>query len=366
MKVIAMGAYGEIISRFIQGGFPKTATCSAGQILDMVTDLLVGTKEYRQGPKPSIESLYTIRQTLLKAIERGVSIPVVVPWGGRKMDKTLGLDIAEVSALKQLVQVDTAIRKVYAPGLQIRIRIEDLNAQWLYKEATGIKGYSYDLKTLIDLVKGETQMIGVLETEMMNYGEYMQLSAQYSDLLRTVIKIQIMSPKADIKEISAFRELLSKGWKGEIPPEQREYYMKRYRKLYPDEGEDAHIAKLADYFGGSKARYDLNGLGAPRLEDGSYLQINFATPVPGAPRDMFSNTLYYRTIPESFGRSHIAPWRGKGYIEILDDNPIPKITCEKINGMYENEIVIGDNGSGVRLRADYTLATAVIPIGMMV
>jgi hypothetical protein len=366
MKVTSMGEYGEIISRYFQSGFPKSATTSKSQILDIVTDLLVGTKEYRQGPKPSVESLYTIRQTLAKAIEKGVSIPVVVPWGGRKMDKTLGLDVAEVSAIRQILQVDNVVRKVYAPGLKIRIRIEDLNAEWLYKEITGIKRYSYDLKTLVDLVKGEAQMIGVLETEMMDYGEYMQLSARYSDLLKTVLKVQTMSPNADIREISAFKELLSKGWKGEIPLEQREYYLKRYRKLYPELQEDDYITKLADYFGGSKARHDMKGLGAPTLEDGSYLQINFATPVPGAPRDMFSNTLYYRTIPESYGRTHIAPWRGKGYIEILDDNPIPKITCEKINGMYESEITIEGEDNSVNVRTDYTLATAVIPIAMMV
>lgn len=325
MKVTGKGEYGELIRHYFQGSFPEIAVKKGKDLLNILTDVLVGSKDLRYGPLPSPEALVTIRKTIQKAIEFGEPIPILVPWGGRKMDKNLSLDIAEISGLKQLLRVDECVRKSYAPGLLIRVRIEDINAEWLYNDQQGIQEYSEGMTKLIGMIKGNTKIIGVLESQMMGRMDYFRKANEYSPLLQRVLESKRLYPTVETKDILAYQELISRGWVGEIPQEQREYYIGRYRKLYPNQSEEVYEKLLADYFAGSKARYDLNGRGDPKTEVGSFIQINFAHPVPGAPATIFNNTLYYRTIPACLTRTHIAPWRAKGYLSVIGDIVTPKI-----------------------------------------
>lgn len=365
MKVIGMGEYGEIISRYFQHSFPKVAKISKDDLLEILTDLLVGTKDYRYGPKPKIEALYTIRQTLAKSIELGVAIPVLVPWGGRKADAKLSVDIAEVSALKQLIRLDEAVKSFYPAGLHIHIRIEDLGAQWIYRTEDlddSIDQYSSDMTKLVKILRGTTHIEPIREGDLMDKDEYFRLSEKYSLLIEGTIQALKAYKDLDINAIPEFVELKSLGWKGEIPEAQRNFYIDRYKKLYPNEREAMYDLMVSDYLGGSKARYDLNGRAEPDSSVGSYIQITFVPPIPSAPRELFSNTLYYRTIPESSGRTHIAPWRGKGYLEILDDAPIPKVTSTKIMDLEESEVTLTSDIEDISLtiRADYRLTSAMM------
>lgn len=359
MKIIGQGEYHDIISRYFQSSFPAIAAIKGKDMLDVITQILVGSKDLRYGSMPSPENLVTIRKTIMKSVEMGHPIPVLVPWGGRKMDKHLQMDVAEVFALKQLLRVDECIRKVYEPGLRIRVRIEDINAKWLYKEETGIEGYSDGLQRLINILKGDTKIIGVRESEMMDEGEYMKLAAEYAELLNSMITMQMDYPRLKAEDIPAYQTLLSRGWKGTIPQEQRDYYIERYKRMYPGLESSEYIGRLAEYFAGSKARYDLNGRGEPKDIIGSFIQINFAHQVPGAPDGIFNNTLYYRTIPGNMSRTHIAPWRSKGYLQMIEEQVTPKLVfpgveIRELEKSYVTFINENDEDDKVIVRADYT------------
>ena len=369
MKIIGKGEYAEVIQRYFQRGFPKSVTMSKDNLLEILTDLLVGTKEYRYGPKPKVESLFTIRQTLIKAIELNAPIPVLVPWGGRKADPTLSVDVAEASALKQLIALNEVVKQFHPAGLHIHIRIEDLGASWIYRVQDvedSIEHYSSDMVRLINILKGDTHIEAIRESKLMNKDEYFKLSEKYSELIEETITDLKAYKDLDINTVPAFMKLKEMGWKGVIEKDQQNYYIERYKKLYPGKKEAEYVLMLADYLGGSKARYDLKGRGEPDSAVGSHLQITFVPPVPGAPRNMFSNTLYYRTVPESSGRTHIAPWRGKGYIEIVDDYPVAKVTYSgrDIADLEVSEVHLtedgGDEGNPLILRADYRVS--VVPI----
>lgn len=375
MKIFQGSEYGLIIKRHIQSSFPKVAEIKGKDLLEVLTSIMVGSKELRYGPIPPPENLVTIRKTILSAIEKNLPIPVLVPWGGRKMDKRISIDVAELSGLKQLIAVDTCIKKVYAPGLLINIRIEDTNAEWLYKETEGIERYSFSMAKLIDIVKGDTKMQGVRESSIMDKEQYMLLSSHYSNLLNIVITGRVMGIEND-DTVGAMIELEKAGWKGIIPHEQINYYLERYERLYPDTLPSKRIGMLADYFAGSKVRYDLKGRAFPETEVGSFIQINFAHPVPAAPDGLFNNTLYYRTIPNSHGRTHISPWRCKGYLEITGDRVHTKIINpgSRIEELNESVTVLTDDNDKnvVELSTDYVYeggfleAMADMPYGMMI
>lgn len=325
IKIVDNGEYGEIICRFLQSNLHKVVKVEGNDLWEILSDILIGTKETRFGPRPTPENAVVIRSVVKKATDMALPIPILIPWGGRKMDKNLSLDVAELSALRQLLHVDEMVKKFYAPGLIMRIRIEDINARWLYKENEGIDDYSSSLQSLIRLIKGDSKILGVRESEVMNLDEYMTLAEEYSELLSKAIWAMEEFPDMDIMQIPEYVTLLEKGWKGDIPKHQRDYYLDRYKRLYPGKEKEEYYSMLADYFAGSKVRYDLNGRCAPMTRVKDFIQINFAHPVPGAPRSIFSNTLYYRTVPESMGRTHIAPWRAKGFLEIMDDIVTPKL-----------------------------------------
>ena len=117
----------------------------------------------------------------------------------------------------------------------------------------------------------------------------------------------------------------------------------------------------ADYLGGAKARYVLNGRAAPTscIEGDPYIGISFVPPIPGAPVSLFSNTLYYRTVPMKDGRTHIAPWRAKGYLEIGDGDEVKvKVTSwryEVVADLSPAKVELSDRGEVITIDTDYLL-----------
>ena len=365
-KIINNDPYGQVICRWFNQSFPKLAPISKQSTLEIISSLMIGTKENRLGPIPPPEHLVVIRETIRKSIELGLPIPVLVPWGGRKTNPNLSVDMAEVSALMQLITLDDAVRQYHAPGLLINIRVEDLGADWLYTDtyldymegAFGVEKYCYDFTSLTEVLCADKNIKAISENDLMPARAYYDLSLSYTELIYDTLSILNSQKGVDIESIKSYQQLVNLGWKGTFPEEQQEYYYSRYRALYPGKSEDSYRKMLAKYLGGAKARYDLNGRGEPKT-DGTFIQITFVPPVPGAPTGMFNNTLYWRTCPASQSRTHIAPWRAKGYLKISDDEVQVKIANfgeEIISELYSSETTIQRSPvESVVIKTDYLL-----------
>lgn len=333
MKAITLSApdngYNEIICRHFTQRFPKAFKANKAELLEIITEILIGNKDLRYGSMPKVEKLVKVRDTITKSISANLPIPTLVPWGGRKGTAGYELDTAEVSALYQLINLDEQIRRYYEPGLLMNVRIEDLNAYWLYRNdnksvVPDTDRYSDGMVNLIKILGVNTKIEGVKESCMMDAGLYWKTAEGYSDLIFNYLMVSNAFPD-DAQSTDEWKKLAATGWKGIIPKDQREYYIQRYKAWDPYMTDMQATRKLADYFGGSKARLDLHGKGAPETEVGSYIQLNFTPPVIGAPDEIFNNTLYIRTVPLKDARSHIAPWRAKGYLEISGDRVKDKI-----------------------------------------
>lgn len=303
ITILSQGEYSNIICKYFQQSFPKVAKISNSNLLEILTTILIGTKDTRYGSLPSIESQFTIRKTIMDAIEMKLPIPMLFPWGGRKMDPKLSIDIAEVSAIKQMLYLDETSQKFHEPGLLMNIAIEDTGARWLYNSEDGIQQYSSDMSKLVTILKGDSKMHAILESNLMDTKDYFRRSAELADLLYIVITA-LENGSNNLSQLPAWHKLNEIGWKGEIPKEQRHYYLERYERLYPGRDKSEYIQMLANYFGGSKARYEMHGRGEPKTRIGSYIGGSFTSPIPGAPPSLFNKNLYYRTIPESYGRTH--------------------------------------------------------------
>jgi len=328
IKVLNDDPYESVIENYLSSTFNKVITPSDKNLLNILTTILVGDKNIRLGSVPEIENLVEIRKVISDSIDKNIPIPILTAWGGRKTIATELVDTAELSAIHQLLRLDSCVKVYYPKGILVHIRIEDTGAYWLYRgnsptvNIKSINKYSADFATLVETFRGDSFITPIRESILMDTNEYFSLSKRYSNVLLPVISTRMLDYNAPLSTESK-RKLESIDWQGDIPSEQITHYLNTYSRLYPDDTIESNVIKLADYLGGAKARYVLEGRAAPADK---YIGISFVPPIPGAPSSIFNTTLYYRTIPASDGRTHIAPWRAKGYLEISRDSVKAKLT----------------------------------------
>ena len=351
--------YGEVIRRYFEKEFPEVSTPGKGSLLEILSEIINATKELRYGPMPSPESLVVIRDVIRKSIELSAPIPVLTAWGGIKGNMTAQVDVAEVSALQQLINLDHKIRKIYSPGLQLNIRVEDTGAYWLYRDMNRVEqiaNYTQNFSALVAILKGSSNINAVPESMFMNYPDYEKRSMELRHPLMEYLVVTDAYPESAGKT-QEWKRLQETGWLGEIPKEQRDYYRSRYKALYPHLSDVEATWMLADYFAGAKARYDLKGRAVPQSEVGSHIQMSFVPPIPGAPTSLVGNTVFYRTVPYSQGRSHIAAWRAKGYLAIDNEGIHPKVTTwndhEKLAEMTGHTTTLSDGSRSITIGTDY-------------
>ena len=321
-KVLNTDPYGKSMCQWFQKKFPKIIIPTGNDLVDILSGLIYSTKENRYGSIPAVESQVIVRNVIREAMDSYEPIPVLIPWGGRKAGSKDSIDLAEVSAVLQIVELNTAIRQFYEPGLLINIALEDIGARWMWRHEDNISEvvnkYTADMVQLVYILADGAGIMAIPESDKMGLKAYIEKSERYNSLLANVLKDKWTTPEIDNRDIPEFSILQDLGWKGELDFSQIEYYMSRYKALYPQNSIEDNLNMLSDYFAGAKARYDLDGKCAPdNLRTGRYIKISFTPEVPGM-ATLHSNTAYWRTIPLSQARTHIAPWRSKGYFQIKD------------------------------------------------
>lgn len=357
-EVLGYSEYSGCINSYFKREFPNPAKTSKTETLEILADIFFGTKETRFGPLPSPESQVAIREVIRYAIEGGLPIPMRIPFGGIKADRTGDIDIAELVAIKRVAALNDAIRMYYPPGIRANILIEDVNAVYLYgKDFTPeITRYSANLSRLVEIIAEKTGIWPVRESHLFTQTQYEEQAEKSYPLLLNYLTSGVTGYG------TSYDALLASGWKGEIPEEQRAFYRDRYMNLYPGMTYREATEMMARYFAGSKARYDLKKKGNPSEEEyqGKFIQLSFVQPVPGAPENMFSNVLYYRTLPLSEARSHMPAWRSKGYLKIDGKNSVKaKITnfhdTETLSQLQPMTVKVSNDTESVIVRADFLL-----------
>ncbi|MDD5649112.1 MAG: hypothetical protein PHF86_01655 [Candidatus Nanoarchaeia archaeon] len=361
MKIINQDEYGSTICQWFHKEFYKLAECCQKEIVDIITTLIISTKDNRYGPIPNPESQVIIRDVIRKSIKLNIPIPFLTGWGGRKPFTVTGIDVAEVLAINQILTLNRCIKKYYEPGIKVNIRVEDTGANWLYRKdptnKVAVKEYSNNFSKLIDILQDEPVITIKKESDMMEEQSYFNLSSQYSKYIFDVLTLQIAYPDKNIEETPEYQKLNNIGWRGIIPKEQRDYYLNRYKHLCPNLNEEEYVNMLSDYFGGSKARYDLNGTGKPITEIGNHIHLTFVAPVPGVPESLFNNAVYWRTLPATQGRTHISPWRAKGYFKINGEitGKITSFRDPLIEQLTPSFTILQKEKESLKIQTDYLL-----------
>lgn len=371
LRINSEEPYGKLISNHINRTFPKNANFKECELVEAISNILIGTKEYRYGCLPVPEHLVTIRKIIRLSIQNNKPIPILIPWGGVKSDFFSQIDVAELVAIQRLVQINEEVKQFYPLGLDIVVRIEDLSGYSLFSKEKHQKAireaidfYSQNLVNLFQILDPSISLR--LETKMINEHLYMNdFNICYPKMLDYLIESEkaIETKSIDVTELNTYKTLTDFGWQGIISYEQRQHYYKAYQRLYPDITQKGIIERLALYFTGSLAKKRLLMSGAPYKWKGQFIQLTFVPPVEGLPEGYDYHYVYQRTLPLSEARTHIPPWRGKGYLSINGNEVKFKITSfgnkDLINQLIPATVEVCDDNmiKICKISADYLLVS---------
>lgn len=347
--------YASAIEAFLVQQFPANLDCP-GTVLEAVTTAFVATSQTRQGPAPKPEGLVAIRKAIASAIDRHAPIPVLVPWGSRK-PWPLTLDLAEFMALRQLQALQERVQRFHTPGITLQLGIEDLGGYYLWADESddvvhAAKRYVEDLQALVQVLGLTDWLHAVPESNLVSAVVFNAAADKFYAPLRDWLHD---------KSPSALRELRRLGWHGDVAPAMVDFYLHQYEKMYPNRSHRYRLDKLAMYLGQSAARYQVGAkLAFENWATYGFVQINFTQDIPGVPATLADRRLYYRTLPMRFARTHVAPWRAKGYLQLHDGTTAqPKIVAPSTVNLEDftkaTMDLSDDHGHRVTLATDYTI-----------
>lgn len=362
--------YGDQICQYLKEQFPVIYSTDNDK-LEILSTLLLGTKETRYGPLPSPEGQVKVRQVIKTNLGEGLPIPIMIPWGSIKANFTEDIDIAEVMTIKRLVSLNTAVKRHYQPGLQIIIRIEDTSGYSLFSidgDATVMKSkidrYSAKFQTLVRILEPSGSIKAWRESEMPNADKFASTMEVNIPLMEKYLRAShFYMENKDVTSsihLPEYHDLVKAGWTGYISNEQRNHYFNTYRRLYNDQNMDRLIKRLAIYLACALTRKQLNMNGVLPSWDFGHIQISFVPPTKGLPEGYNNHYLYYRTLPLSAARTHIPAWRAKGYLKINGTSICPKLATfsdtEIIDGLMPVVVTLAHKAIGaVDIHVDYLL-----------
>lgn len=353
--------FAGVIEGFFAAEFPAAMIVDVGTTLDLTTKALIGTSRLRVGPAPDPESLVAIREVVRDAIEKGTPIPILVPWGSKKPKNHASVDVAEVCAFKQLACIARRVTAHHAPGVDIRVRVEDASGYHMFADDRGARAaterYCADLKSLVRVLGINKFVELVFESSLFDEREFARRTDELIPIMARYISETDEKGLDSREQLESWALLREHGWQGIIPVVQREHYRTAYSKLYPGISKDAATLRLASYLSGSLIRRKLKGSGDHPAWGGKFLQIPFVGPVPGAPAGLTLRNLYYRTVDSKLAATHIPPWRAKGYLKINGREATPKITSWQQDLDFTPCSAVLTNGTDtVDVACDYVVA----------
>lgn len=351
--VEAEDPYVSLIESFIGKEFPQFFCSKTENIVDAVIDEFLATKQVRIGPKPNPESIVMMRDVVRRAVQAERSIPILIASAAVKVPLGNEIDLAELSAIRILGNLQDRILHYYKHGVDVRIRMEDLTELVLTPDNPDVTDLAADY---VGKFKGLVRALGYDEFIHPIKESIMGDASEFLDKVQNLVPafkyyLEKSDKYADPKHHFGWIEKL--GWKGPISLETRDFLSARYEKMYPGTTRDQHREMMADYFAAILARHQMGIIGNDKSFEGR-LEISFNPPLPNHPP--ISTRVQYRSVPLSQSSNNRPYWLAKGYMRISNDNDARLALGDWKNEEYhEGHLVLNSGTESVSIRADYVL-----------
>lgn len=345
----------EVIERWMGREFPLLSSGRTDDVMIAVVEEIIASKQYRVGPRPNPESEVLIRDAVRQLVSAQLPINVLIPSAAVKLPFGSNLDVAELAALKVLDCLNRRVKRHYAPGISVRMRMEDLTEYTITRDQPSIElitaQYISQFARLVKVLGYSEWMTLVPESSLVDRDSWDIVTDEYTQLFLDFLNETDDKPNTPVPQSSI---LSIDGWKGGVSLEMREYLKARYRKSYPNVYDAQHNLMMARYLSAILAR---KALGATGAVPGKRVELTFAPALPDAP--LASPRVYYRTVPLSQTSMHIPYWAAKGYL-VLSDHQDPTIKVVQAGTLVPNITtgtiqITGEDGSHAYVQADYVL-----------
>ncbi len=315
--------------RFISASYPgaPVARPTPGRVVDGVLAEFVGTKGVRLGPMPSRASTEQMRTAVQACIDAGLPIPVLIPSAAVKVPPAAGeLDLAELSAIRQLMALQGRVAQHYGPGLHFRIRFEDAVELLISEGVPGLRcavdRYTRNFAALTRLLGADRYIEGVRETdyapELTIMGEAKRAANYFLAYLHDSHDLE----DREHPQLHTYRLLQQVGWSGGVSHELRGFFRQRFLRNYPERAEEQHYPMVARYLGSIVARRRCGAVGIDRSWPG-HLELSWVPAIPGT--ESTGCRIYYRTAPRVVTSDHLAPWVARAVVRRPGDGGQPRI-----------------------------------------
>ena len=349
-------AYASTIEGYVKSVFPQTIQPDES-VEEFVLHVINGSRDTRQGSLPNVTSQAAILEIIKAAVKEKQPIPILVGAGTKKPKINESVDIAELSTLHILSSLNDCVKKYYAPGIKVTIRLENLTGRMLESDHNypSMDKYVEDFLALVEILRYENFIEVIPETRMVSLNEF----KEEFDRLYPIFNAYLTATSGidDIELMTAnpnYVLLRSNGWQGIIPHIMRNYYFDRYRASYPNRSQAFYIEMLARYFATTMTRSILKTSGAKVPS----IQLSFVPPIPGVPEGLHTPRVYYRSVEMKHCKHNLAFWRGKGYLKLFESGEV-KICIASWNdlpaGLETGYLDIFRGTYSVRVKADFLL-----------
>lgn len=332
-----------LVDRFLVNELPGATFEQGEAVVDKISSLFMGTRNVRLAGCPSPESQVLIRSVIREAMAQGKPIPVLSAAGPKKSNSGQ-IDLAEFSAMQQLVCLQERVLKYYEPGMSFRIRLEDTTGTFLepVDSTAEMNQYCTDFIRLCRLLE---ERIGGHFLEPWRESSNVEQSGKMLKLAHHNIKaFEHAYLTGDSSGVEAA------GWRSGVGQDWRDFLDERYSKLFPQWTEERRAYQAARYLSSTLARHltQMSGATPDWTVNGAHLDVSFATPAPGAAKA--STRVYYRTMSVKQTKQHLPYWRGKGYFRLVDGSlRMGLVRCTDSNSFVPGKLTLASTDGSIKL-----------------
>lgn len=303
---------------FIASSYPGACAVQPvpGHAIEGVLAEFVGTKAVRLGRQPTPESIEAMRAAIAACVSVDAPIPVLIPSAAVKVPPGAAqLDLAELSAIRQLVTLQGRVVQHYGPGLRFRIRMEDAVEVLISEGVPGLRcavdGYGRSLQALSRLLGAGKFVEVVRETDYAPEITILSAAKQAANYFLAYLYDSHDLGDEEHPQLHSYRLLQREGWTGGVSHELRSFFRERFRRNYPDRPDEQHYPMVARYLGSIVARRRCGAVGIDPAWP-AHLELSWVPAIPGT--EPTSCRVYYRTAPRVVTTDHLAPWVARAVV----------------------------------------------------
>ena len=363
VKYLSLGedlGYCGLIEKFITTNKPDFSTKFEDKV-EAILNLFITSRNIRLGPAPDITQKFHMMEVIRKTMEDGKPLKVITGCGPKKTKSGESIDLAEYSMLNVLADLHSEISQFYAPGILVIIRLEDNTGHILEPDhIDDMVRYIDDFKKLVNVLGYNNFIKPIAESELCPVKDFKFETNRLIPHFEKYIYNSLSFHEDSWDTLPEYHKLEELGWSGIINKEQRESYIIKYEKLYPELGLKEYINLMIKYFAYSLARKRLKVTGKDLITlDGKNgnMEIFFMPPVPGY---TYKTRLYYRGIEMKQTKKALPFWRAKAFLKISEDNQIKisNVTWSDSEKMEFNSgklVIVNDQEDSIEIACDYIL-----------